>query len=339
MKPFNGHSFVTYSGVPTEIFNHALTPSYRKELFTSVMQARSTRAPIGEATLRRLRWYSDLAAGLVAEDVMSANALKVLGSDPFLGFGILFAEQRLYPKLAALEDVLIRDPETSERILAYVAAHGLTLNRPEAHYLESVSRDPSRLLRHRIREAVARLDVGNATAAKTKLEEQVAHEATRRRNESASWAYLFLKSHRTLTLDSGLVDALTEEDEYLYLAAAKLRGYQTPAENYRQLLLNIRSPRWAFHALRDKQDGDHEATRAHLVGVLTQSPAWSVQFWVHTGLVGQLPRSLDQLNALFYACMTQASEHDCLVELRAWHRCVTTPGSAAWQDALYPVVA
>ena len=245
-----------------------------------------------------------LTADFLSRGMIPPSALKSILTDSVRRFNVMACD---YEKFAGmLEDALLTDPESVERIVRHARSIKLKLRLPENNYIDALGDDPNRKLRL-------------TPPASRPLPAKLQSDSVARRYHHPGWAFLYVSTHAEPEMTNELVACLRKSDEYAYLAAKLLRirdSVDLPMGKWMALLDGITSPRWAFHAMRDISPipAQFEGTYRRLLGIVHKSPPWAVLFWQVRHFAAPV------LKLCYASCLASAPEHECLPELHTWYR-------------------
>ena len=297
----NGLAFEHYVDQPWLLFHLWHTEVLQTKLRNSVEEAIDARRQIEEITVARLRWYPALVGALIMEGLITVQDIERILNNPVSRFYALASN---YEALApVLESKLLVDAEGVERLVRWLRYKNFKPFRDEREYMAMLGEDPNR--HYRLTPPAERMSP-----------EQVRAEAEKRKHQSAAWAYLFVSSSQDPLLDAALVSVLKTNEEYAYLSAYVLRRRNFEMSRWVELVTNIKTPRWAFHVMRDIEPGAAMPleTRTRLLRCVHTSPPWAVQLWESRGWRGE------HLRNAAYECGVISAGHECDVELSAWLR-------------------
>ena len=299
----NGLAYSDYIDKPHCIFNGWHASQMYRALTRAVNDAGPGRAdrPLDDITIARLKWYPALTSDFIVAGQLKLPDIEKILADPSPRF---WALANHYEELAALlEPKLMEDPESAERLYRWTHYRDFTRFHKDTEYLARLGDDPNR--HYRLTPPTER----SAT-------EKLALESDKNRSRNAAWAFLYVSTHQLTTLESDLTKRLLESEEYSYLAATVLRRRGLPLETWFPLVAGIKSPRWAYHAMRYLEPGANLpiAAKNGLQKIIYASPPWAVQLWEARNWTG------DQLQWAYEKCLNASSAHECAPELRSWYR-------------------
>ena len=302
----NGLAFDHYTDKPHVIFQTWQASRFEELLREAAAAAIRSARPLDKLTLRRLSWYPSLLSDLICNGQIGRNDIEEALASYVTRFYVLANH---YKKLApTLEEPLLSDPESAERLERWLAYRGKTPFYSKDRYARAYKEDPNRVYRMTL-------------PADRPEREQVAALAAPRKYESAAWAFHFISSNSIASIDSSLSETLSQSEEYAYLAALVLRRRNMPAETWQHLLgcIGKNSHRWAFQAMCDLEPGSNldPAIRSRLLNIVHSSPPWAVQLWTRRNWRN------DQLKWAYEQCCSLSATHECVVELHCWYRMVT----------------
>lgn len=297
----NGLAFEHYIDKPWLIFMLWHTETIQATLKAGVDDAISARRPIDDLTVARLRWYPSLVGELILNGKIARPDIERILDNPVTRF---YAMAGHYEELApTLESGLMSSPEGVERMIRWLRYKNITPLRNEQEYFDNLGDDPNRHYR---------LTPPNARVSS----EDLRAEAAKNKHLSAAWAYLWVSSSQNPVLTDEIISVLKTDEEYAYLAAYVLRRRNFPTERWIDLITEIKSPRWAFHVVRDIEPGSSIPVhiRSRLLRCVHVSPPWAVQLWESRGWRG------DHLKIAAHECGILSAGHECDIELNAWLR-------------------
>jgi hypothetical protein len=239
--------------------------------------------------------------GLIIDGKIARPDIERILDNPVTRF---YAMASHYTELApTLEAGLLADPEGIERMIRWLRYKNITPFRDEHDYLSLLGDDPNRHYRLTPPHARVPSDLLRVEATKNKL-------------VSAAWAYLWISSSQDPVLDDRVLATLKSSEEYAYLAAYVLRRRNFESARWRDLVTDIKSPRWAFHVMRDIEPGSSMPVEisARLLRCVHVSPPWAVQLWESRGWRGE------HLKLAAHECGIHSAGHECDIELNAWLR-------------------
>ena len=297
----NGLAFSHYIDRPWLIFNLWHTEQIQEKLRISVEDAIDARRSIDELTVARLRWYPSLVGELILQGKIARPDIERILDNPVTRFYTLASH---YTELApTLEAGLLNDPEGIERLLTWLRYKHMTPFRDEQEYFALLGDDPNRHYRLTPPHARAPSELVRAEAGKNKY-------------RSAAWAYLWVSSTQEPIIDQEIISVLKTNEEYAYLTAFVLRFRNYNVAHWIELVADIKTPRWAFHVLRDIAPGSEMpiAIASRLQRRVLVSPPWAVQLWETLGWRGE------RLNLAAHECGLLSVGHECEIEFNAWLR-------------------
>lgn len=263
--------------------------------------------------VRRLMWRPSVAA---------ANLHKIeaeLTDLPLFALDIFIANPGLRPDLL---DVILANAEASERFL-YWHREQIDLGGDPAGLgsdfrlgKSAFAGEPDRYLR--TLEFTDDSHSEEIESALLKILEQF-------RAYSPGWS-LFWLSHTDT--DSGtsegdlpqdIIESLCKDEERSYLALKILAGRAYDGDGLDRLEQAIRSPKWAYHLLRDHLASD----RIRLLEIVCRDPAWLVQYCADANV------PVSEIGALYLRCIETVPEHELIPDLHYWYRSVASYASDA----------
>lgn len=274
-----------------------------RHLLDAVLSAANAQMPMDDGIRRRLAHRPRLIAELLAADFLSAADRDAMITTSTAALNVVAHDLTLLP---IWQDLILGDPETAEQLfyLCRMQSEPLAVI-GEEEILDAVSACPGRLLR-----LTAQI---NDTAFK-ELDEEVLRELPSRRLSSPEWALEWLARNLVSDeepLDADLVKALSESEECAYLAMRILRNRVHRAEIWAPLEPAIKSPRWAYHALRDELLVRDDA---RCESILIRHPGWLVEWMTDA------EPDRESIRLMYLQSSRAAHDHEMIGDLFHWFR-------------------
>jgi hypothetical protein len=265
--------------LPRKIFRYHRIRQREAQLMGAVEERRGNK--LSPRAVRTLAWFPRVLAYAIQCDCVPLDAQREALADPYVAFLVLMEN---YAHLApTLEDeYVLQNPVSLALLIDDLLAYPKQSRRPIADYLEALSQqDPNRRIWLAPKEDWA------ALVADFKARPEFANPTT------AAWAHFRLLVSPSNQLSGELSSLLATDEEYLYRTAFLFHqrsAQKEPTPQWDTLLRSIKTPRWAFHALRDQLAQSPE-TQAVLFNVLLRDLGWLVEataepLWTRDGSLG-----------------------------------------------------
>ncbi|MDD2765585.1 MAG: hypothetical protein PHE83_16605 [Opitutaceae bacterium] len=279
---------------PVHLFEETGDERISAEITTALEQPTAANPKL----FRRLAWRPGLFASFydILGDLQSQAEAAV--ADPVLALNIVEARPELLPVFWGR---ITASLAATEQLVKLARARPDEFDAPDLGP-KLLANDP---LRHR--RALA-----DDKAAFAKLERDILAQASQRRLESPAWAMAWL-GRAQVPLDHPLDPALTAilllDEEYTYHAIRLLRDRQAEPIVWEGLEQGIRSPRWAYIALRTAV---LSRDNARCEQILARHPAWIIEY------LGESDANYAQDEAAFQSCRGAAPDHELIEDLDYW---------------------
>jgi hypothetical protein len=285
---------------PEAIIRTELRTTHSRKLITRIFAHAGEGKPLDARLRQRVLHYPELLAELLTDGVLSEkDRMEFAHHVPGALNALLENFEELAPRI---ESKMYHDLSAVEQIYWFVKGSGMEGSLRLADYASRLLVDPVRTFRI------------------TPLEDRAAVQRTlRERSEtekhtSAAWAHFYISSHvidLDVPLPSELMLALKTSEEYSWLTARLMFLRDAEPYVYAPLLAHIRTPRWAYHCLRDGlADG---AEQSRLLDLLHHAPEWAAEYYTHKE--GMTEETLKTAYETIVGCSPQ---HPLIEELHVW---------------------
>ncbi len=282
--------------------------SFRERLWREL--ERSSSSDVSNGMLKALPWYPSLFVRFLdafpqLRDVAVANVKR-----PSHAVAIVAVRPSCYREMS---DLIFQDMEAIEQLFVLSTRESYRQWVPASDDLINnwLIRDPQRWLR------AIKLFQPNGWPEANRQAQMAASDNWQ---SNAAWAFFRLcqtEVPEDAPLSAEWMSALKGDEEYAYLAMRILRDRAASPLVWSGLLACIRSPRWAFHCLRDRLVVD-EACEMRFITILESDPAWLVEWMALSDL------SIDEAKTYYRRCAKAAAQHELMERMHCWFRTVST---------------
>ncbi|MDD2765707.1 MAG: hypothetical protein PHE83_17225 [Opitutaceae bacterium] len=308
MNSFLGNRLLPYriKALPEQIMDSPGQGLVMKQMYDLLVSMTTLQQPFDDVLRRRLAWHPDLLADLIDTNCLPPEEIHRIIRSPFHALELV---ARKPYQLPYFQELILGVPESAEQLCALRWKIGDNLGLEDSLFLQLLDAEPNRRQRllAAIDEAACARDIATVDA-----------QVAARKYESPAWALEWLSRNIPRPdepLDPRLVEALSGDEGYVFLAARMLRNSVLDPVVWRGLLEKVVTPRWAYHclagglAVRPFLD----AQRARLEDLLLTDPGWLVEWLVDT----RQPRG--EVRRCYLLAAARAYDHDLIGDLHSWH--------------------
>jgi hypothetical protein len=311
---------------PSTIFQNCEQSRMESALrYQAQRYAHQLHQPFREPLKRRLEWMPHLIGQLIVDKSIQLGTEAEFFANPYVAF---FAIRAAYNVLAPKteEIYLLKSPVALSLVIHERRRFPKSWLHTEEFYLTRLRElDPARyyLALEPDKRAVF-LQLARAAESFAAV-------------ESPSWAYLKVAESAVTEVPASIAEILSHDEELLYQAALLIRDRSGEAA---PLLSRLKSPRWAFHALRNRLT-EEPASIDRLLKCVKEDAAWAVELmaspiWDAEGSLYAGSSSLrsDAFKMFYLSVATAAAQHPCINSLHAWAATVMCPAPARMVQAI-----
>jgi hypothetical protein len=253
--------------LPRRIFAHYNIKAHERNLMNRVAIHAEERRYLPPPLIEKLACHPHLLARAILGGVVAFETEAAILADPYVAFlTVMQNYDVLGPRLEEL--YLHTNPDALFLLISNLRAYPKAFAHPEQHYLDLLAKTAPTLRIWLEPEA-------NWQA----LVQGFVKEPGYANPQTPEWVYFDLSRKACERLDPKAMATLAGKEEYLYWAAGMFAGRREKgivAPHPDEVLGMIRTPRWAFHALRDRLTND-PIVQNKLLHVVKGSAAWLVE--------------------------------------------------------------
>jgi hypothetical protein len=308
--------------LPRRIFSHYNMAAHERNLMNRVAIYTQERAYLPEPLIGKLACQPHLLARAILGGVVAFETERRILSDPNVAF---FTVMQNYDLLAPrLEELYVQtSPDALYLLVTNMRAYPKKFLHDEKFYLDLIAKDAPTLRTWLEPEA-------NWSSLVQEFVRMPAYASI----PTAEWAYFALSRDTASKLDSKLLTLLSTKEEYLYwsartFAGRRAKGVAAPDPN--EVLRRIKTPRWAFHALRDNLASDSEV-QDQLLHITKGSAAWLVELaalkiWDDAGQIhgGKMSLAGEALEQTFVEGVKRLYQDPGIDDFQCWMKATLFP--------------
>lgn len=299
------------SGILDTPFSIFITPdrqNHIRELADRCGNAFAANMAPDESDLRQLAYIPNLLANMIKANFLSMATVTKLVATPTAALNLVSSDPGNLQTLLRFEQIILSSPETTEQLYYHLLRNDLLNEEWLKKVMTNLGDEPQRAIRIYTRH------YGRDRGAE--LIEKIRNSVGENRTLNAAWSALWVEEFEVLDgapLNQDIVESLSMSEEYCYRVMQYLRGQNYNPVTWGPLERAIRTPRWAYHVLRDGLI-INDAEEERITNILVTDPGWLVEWLISTRM------HMERVSRYCLQCSQAVPNHDLGAQMTLWLR-------------------